>query len=99
MQLDNYVKYFEVFKDLARSIGSEANIVQGKIDTINKWLLDNKMEDTSLLSKLDLPFYSEENEETLRSYMREFENINEINKKINKNNLSLFIIFIVTSKV
>ena len=86
LQLDNYVKYFEVFKDLARSIGSEANMVQGKIDTINKWLLDNKMEDTSLLSKLDLPFYSEENEETLRSYMREFENINEINKKINKNN-------------
>ena len=86
LQLDNYVKYFEVFKDLARTIGSEANMVQGKIDTINKWLLDNKMEDTSLLSKIDLPFYSEENEKTLRSYMREFENISEINKKINENN-------------
>jgi len=86
LQLDNYVKYFEVFKDLARSIGSEATLVQGKIDTINKWLLDNKMEDTSLLSKIDLPIYSEENEKTLRSYMREFENISEINKKINENN-------------
>jgi DNA repair exonuclease SbcCD ATPase subunit len=86
LQLDNYVKYFEVFKDLARTAGAEANLVQGKIDTINKWLLDNKMEDTSLLSKIDLPFVSEEDEETLRSIMIEYENISETNKKINKNN-------------
>ena len=86
LQLDNYVKYFEVFKDLARSAGAEANLVQGKIDTINKWLLDNKMEDTSLLSKIDLPFVSEEDEKTLRSIMIEYENISETNKKINKNN-------------
>jgi len=86
LQLDNYVKYFEVFKDLARSIGSEATLVQGKIDTINKWLLDNKMEDTSLLSKIDLPFVSEEDDKTLRSLMIEYENISEINKKINENN-------------
>jgi DNA repair exonuclease SbcCD ATPase subunit len=88
LQLDNYVKYFEVFKDLARSIGSEATLVQGKIDTINKWLLDNKMEDTSLLLKIDLPFVSEEDDKTLRSLMVEYENISEINKKINKNNFT-----------
>ena len=88
MQLDNYVKYFEVFKDLARTVGSEATLVQGKIDTINKWLLDNKMEDTSLLSKIDLPFVSEEDDKTLRSLMIEYENISEINKKINKNNFT-----------
>ena len=88
LQLDNYVKYFEVFKDLARSVGSEATLVQGKIDTINKWLLDNKMEDTSLLSKIDLPFVSEEDDKTLRSLMIEYENISEINKKINKNNFT-----------
>lgn len=88
LQLDNYVKYFEVFKDLARTIGSEATLVQGKIDTINKWLLDNKMEDTSLLSKIDLPFVSEEDDKTLRSLMIEYENISEINKKINKNNFT-----------
>ena len=88
LQLDNYVKYFEVFKDLSRTIGSEATLVQGKIDTINKWLLDNKMEDTSLLSKIDLPFVSEEDDKTLRSLMIEYENISEINKKINKNNFT-----------
>jgi len=86
LQLDNYVQYFEVFKELSRSTGSEVNVLQGKIDTIEKWLSDNKMDDTSLLSKIDLPFQSEENEKTLRSYMREYENISETNRKINKNN-------------
>ena len=45
------------------------------------------MEDTSLLPKLDLPFYSEEDEDSLRSLQVEFENISEITKKINQNNL------------
>jgi len=87
LQLDNYAKYFEVFKELSRVLGGDVSRVQGKIDTINKWLLDNKLEDTSLLPKLELPFYSEEDEETLRSLQIEFENISEITKKINKNNL------------
>ena len=86
LQLDNYVQYFEVFKELSRSTGSEINVLQGKIDTIEKWLSDNKMDDTSLLSKIDLPFQSEENEKTLRSYIREYENISETNRKINRNN-------------
>ena len=88
LQLNNYVEYFEVFKDLARASGTEATRLQGKIDTINKWLSDNKMEDTSLLSKIDLPFVSEEDDKTLRSLMIEYENITEINKKINKNNFT-----------
>jgi DNA repair exonuclease SbcCD ATPase subunit len=87
LQLDNYVKYFEVFKDLSRNLSGEVSVIQGKIDTIDKWLLDNKLEDTSLLSKLELPFYSEEDEEALRSLQLEFQNISEITKKINQNNL------------
>ena len=87
LQLDDYVKYFEVFKELSRSLGGEVSLTHGKIATIDKWLSDNFLEDTSLLPKLDLPFYSEEDEEALRSLQLEFENISEISKKINKNNL------------
>ena len=87
LQLDNYVKFFEVFKELSRNLAGDVSRIQGKIDTIDKWLLDNKLEDTSLLSKIELPFYSEEDEETLRSLQIEFENISEITKKINQNNL------------
>tara|TARA_R100001460_G_scaffold56317_1_gene95860 strand:- start:4229 stop:6049 length:1821 start_codon:yes stop_codon:yes gene_type:complete len=87
LQLDDYVKYFEVFKELSRTLGGDVSRIQGKIDTIIKWLNDNKLEDTSLLPKLDLPFYSEEDEESLRSLQIEMENISEITKKINQNNL------------
>ena len=87
LQLDNYVKFFEVFKELSRNLAGDVSRIQGKIDTIDKWLSDNYLEDTSLLSKLELPFYSEEDEESLRSLQIEFENISEITKKINQNNL------------
>ena len=87
LQLDNYVKFFEVFKELSRNLTGDVSRIQGKIDTIDKWLSDNYLEDTSLLSKMELPFYSEEDEETLRSLQIEFENISEITKKINQNNL------------
>ena len=87
LQLDSYVKYFDVFKELSRNLAGDVSHIQGKIDTIDKWLSDNYLEDTSLLSKLELPFYSEEDEEALRSLQIEFQNISEITKKINQNNL------------
>ena len=87
LQLDNYVKYFDVFKELSRNLAGDVSNIQGKIDTIDKWLSENYLEDTSLLSKLELPFYSEEDEDSLRSLQLEFQNISEITKKINQNNL------------
>jgi DNA repair exonuclease SbcCD ATPase subunit len=86
LQLDKYVAYFEVFRELSRQIGVDVSRIQGKIDTIEKWLNDNKLENISLLSKMDLPIYSEEDGKTLRSLQIEFENISEITKKINTNN-------------
>ena len=87
LQLDSYVKYFDVFKELSRNLAGDVSSIQGKIDTIDKWLSENYLEDTSLLSKLELPFYSEEDEESLRSLQIEFQNSSEITKKINQNNL------------
>ena len=86
LQLDKYVSYFELFRDLSRSVGSDISILEGKIATIEKWLKDNKLEDTTLLSKMDLPKYSEEDGKTLRSLQIEFGNISENIKKINQNN-------------
>ena len=86
LQLNKYVAYFEVFRELSRTIGVDVSRVQGRIATIEKWLKDNKLEDTSLLSKVDLPFLSESDEKNLRSLQIEFENISEKIKKINQNN-------------
>ena len=87
LQLDNYVKYFDVFKELSRTLGSDISRVQGKIDTINKWLSNNNLESTELLPKIKIEFVNEEDEKTLRSLQLEFENISGITKKINQNNL------------
>jgi DNA repair exonuclease SbcCD ATPase subunit len=86
LKLDDYVKYFEIFKEAVRQDSLSVSRLESKIDTIDKWLNDNKLEDTSLLSKLDLPFYSEEDEKTLRSLQLEFENISDKNKNISRNN-------------
>ena len=56
LQLDKYVRYFELFRELSRGIGADVSRLQGKIDTIEKWLTDNTLTDTRLLSKVDLPF-------------------------------------------
>jgi DNA repair exonuclease SbcCD ATPase subunit len=86
LQLNKYVAYFEVFREISRGIGVDVSRVQGRIATIEKWLTDNKLENTSLLSKVDLPFFSEKDEKNLRSLQIEFENISEKIKKINQNN-------------
>ena len=85
LKLDEYVSYFEIFKEEVRLASSDITASNAKIATIEKWLEDNILEDTSILSKMDLPFESEEDEESLRSLQIEFENISEKNKKINQN--------------
>ena len=87
LKLDEYVSYFETFKEAVRVISSDITTSNAKIATIEKWLEDNFLEDTSLLEKMDLPKFSEKDEESLRSLQLEFENISEKNKKINDNNL------------
>lgn len=87
LKLDEYVSYFETFKEAVRDISSDITTSNAKIATIEKWLEDNFLEDTSLLEKMNLPKFSEKDEESLRSLQVEFENISEKNKKINDNNL------------
>ena len=82
LKLDEYVSFFETFKEAVRTASSDITTSNAKIATIEKWLNDNKLEDTSLLgSKLDLPFQSEEDEKTLSSLQIEFENISDKEQK------------------
>ena len=86
LKLDEYVAFFETFKEAVRVSSSEITTINAKISTVAKWLEDNFLEDSSILSKMDLPFYSEDDEKSLRSLLIELENISEKNKKINTNN-------------
>ena len=87
LKLDEYVSFFETFKEAVRVNSSDVTTINAKIATISKWLEDNFLEDSSILPKKDLPIYSEEDEKSLRSLLIELENISEKNKKINSNNL------------
>jgi len=85
LKLDDYVAYFDIFKEAVRVASSEVTMETAKIATIEKWLTDNILEDSSILDKMILPKMSEKDEESLRSLQYEFENISEKNKKINLN--------------
>ena len=61
-------------------------LLNAKTDTIVKWLTDNKLETYDILSKVNLPKISEKDEELLRQYQVDFENISDKNKKIIFNN-------------
>ena len=86
LHLENYVELFDIFKESARVVSLEINGIQAKLDTIEKWLTDNKLGDTNILPMLNLPISSDEDEKQFRHLTKEIENISEKNKKISKNN-------------
>lgn len=86
LHLENYVKLFEIFKDEARNSTSVLNSIEAKMATIEKWLNDNKLTDTTILPLENISIDTEDDEKELRSLTIEIQNISEINKKINTNN-------------
>ena len=86
LNLEDYVEYYDVFRELSRQMGQEISALDGKEKTIVKWLNDNKLEDTTIVPMKKLPEYSEIDEKELRSLSINFENIAEKNQKINENN-------------
>ncbi len=86
LHLENYVELFDIFKEEARKASLEINGIQAKLDTIEKWLEDNKLGDTNILPMLNLEISTDEEEKEFRYLTKEIENISEKNKKISKNN-------------
>lgn len=86
LNLEDYVAYYDVFRELARTSGQEVAELDGKSKTIIKWLDENKLSDSTILPMIKLPEYSEKDEKDLRDLSIDFENISEKNQKINENN-------------
>ena len=89
LKLEEYVEFFEIFKEASREISFELNSLNSKSDTIVKWLDENKLESTDILPIKNLPKYSQKDEEDLQSLRSDFEKISENNKKIIDNNFNL----------
>ena len=92
LHLENYVELFDLFKEEARVVSLELNSIQAKLDTIEKWLVDNKLSDTNILPMLKLEISTDEEEKEFRHLTKEIENISEKNKKISKNNQLLILL-------
>ena len=86
LNLEDYVEYYDVFRELSRQFGQDISKLDGKEKTIVKWLNDNKLKDTTIVPMKKLPEYSEVDEKALRDLSIDFENIVERNQKINDNN-------------
>ena len=86
LHLEDYVELFEIFKEAAKETNTLITSSKSKIATIEKWLEDNKLEDTNILPTKNIEINSEIEEKALRSLQVEFENISEKNIKISRNN-------------
>lgn len=86
LHLEEYVNFFELFKEKAKEISSQITAVNSKIATIENWLSSNKLTDTTVLPMLEIQNDTEEYDNEFRSLSIEIENISEKNKKISKNN-------------
>ena len=86
LHLEHYVKLFELFKEESRKLSIDIAAYESKIATIEKWLNDNKLSDTSILPLKEISIDTEDDEKEYASLTMEIENISEKNKKISKNN-------------
>ena len=86
LHLEEYVNLFEVFKELARDLNSKKIGISAKVATIEKWLNDNKLSDTTILPMLDLEINTDEDEKKLSKITKEIDSISDQNKKILENN-------------
>ncbi len=59
LNLEDYVEYYDVFRELSRQLGQDISKLDGNEKTIVKWLNDNKLEDTTIVPMKKLPEYSE----------------------------------------
>ena len=75
LHLDEYVNLFEVFKEASRESSNAMISISSEITTVEKWLTNNKLEDTNILPMLDLEIHTDVDQKEFRSLSIELENI------------------------
>ena len=84
--LEKYVNLFEIFKEASREVEQEFSNLEGRISTIEKWLENNRLTDTTPRELVNIPKISEEDEDEASSLMAEIKNISSTNRQISQNN-------------
>ena len=86
LHLEHYVELFDIFKEASKQSGIAIARITSKLSTVEKWLEDNKLSDTSIVELLNFDIDTSKDEKELASLTIELQNISEKNKKISKNN-------------
>lgn len=83
--LSEYTRLFEIFKEAAKNLGTETSTLEGKIATINKWMVTNSSLNLEHMPLLDVPARPDFSSE-IGDLSSKISNIEEINAKILRNN-------------
>lgn len=86
LQLDLYVQLFELFKEETKKVSSKVAGITSKIETIEKWLEQNKLTNTNILPMMEVLIDTEDYENEQATLTKEIQNISDNNNKISKNN-------------
>ena len=86
LHLEHYVELFDIFKEASKQSCIAIARITSKLSTVEKWLEDKKLSDTSIVELLNFDIDTSKDEKELASLTIELQNISEKNKKISKNN-------------
>ena len=86
LNLDDYLNYFEICKAAAKDAADELAHIEGRCDTIENWLKNNKLTSSEVQPLLNLPNGTDEYENELSTLLSEIKNISLRNREISKNN-------------
>ena len=82
--LSEYTRLFELFKEAAKTLGTEVSTLEGKIDTINKWIKNNSEINLEYMPISDIPDRPDFSSE-IGDLTSKISNVEEINAKILRN--------------
>jgi len=86
LNLDNYLKLFDNFKEAHKDAHSEVTEIKGSINTIKAWIKNNPIVSNVKKELLEVPASPEELISERALVQERLDNIKDINNKINVNN-------------
>lgn len=86
LQLEDYVKLFDVFKDAAKDQSATAGALQAQVDTIENWIKSNSLASKEEIPLEDIDIDTSTDERRSAELSSEITNIKQKNSKIAKNN-------------
>lgn len=86
LQLSEYVRYFDTFKEASKDLSTKVTTISAKVDTVNNWLKDNKLTDVTPMELIPNTIDIFEDEKKAAGLTAEISNIKRTNHSIAQNN-------------